>query len=445
MIYANNGSGSFSNVSAAAVGGYLGNLRQVAVGDVNGDGLPDIYAPQGDGSAPVLFMNQGSLVFADQAATRLPATYPAGAAARMGDVDNDGDLDIVAGDGYADSGPPFARLYLNDGGGVFSEAIGSLPASISGIDVSDIELVDVDRDFDLDLVLSAHSGGIGAHWLNDGTGAFSAGGSLAPPASGSFHYNVTPCDVDGDGDLDLWFDNIGGGLTEQLQINDGSGSFSDETALRVTGNPATDDNGVACADVDNDGDLDAVVISLGTPERLLQNDGTGRFTYVPGVFPAPTDCSLWGEFGDLDGDGRLDLVTGQGECSSSDEVYLGSILVPIDTQPPRILAVEDPGLVPADRMPVLRFAVQDASVADAGPHLDRAFVLIDPDGAALEIDADFIGGDLFRAALPLAAGGPVSFRACAVDREGNQGCSATLQYAVDPLPEALFGDGFEGP
>ena len=76
VIYANNGSGSFSNVSAAAVGGYLGNLRQVAVGDVNGDGLPDIYAPQGDGSAPVLFMNQGSLVFADQAATRLPATYP---------------------------------------------------------------------------------------------------------------------------------------------------------------------------------------------------------------------------------------------------------------------------------------------------------------------------------------------------------------------------------
>ena len=140
-------------------------------------------------------------------------------------------------------------------------------------------------------MVNAHGGGIGALWLNDGNGIFTAGGTLAPPGPGSnFHYNVTPCDVDGDGDLDLWVDNTGGGYTEQLQINDGNGNFTDETSSRVTGNPGSDDNGVMCADIDNDGDLDGVVISLGTAERFLENDGSGNFIYVAGAFPPPTDC-----------------------------------------------------------------------------------------------------------------------------------------------------------
>src|SRR4029079_13949229 len=123
----------------------------------------------------------------------------------------------------------------------------------------------------------------------------------------------------------------------------GAGNFSDETNARVSGNAqGTDDNGVMCADIDDDGDFDAVVIALGTAERLLENDGSGNFTYVPNGFPGPTNCSLWGEFGDLDDDGSLDLVTGQGECSSSDEVYIGNGDQPVDSHAPKILAVDVP-------------------------------------------------------------------------------------------------------
>jgi MYXO-CTERM domain-containing protein len=446
VVYINDGSGNFSNESAAAVGSYVGNLHQVAVGDVDGDGAVDIYGPDGAGNAHVLFMNDGSGVFTDEADLRLPGDYPQGAAARMGDVDGDGDLDIFASDGYSTNGPPFGHLYVNDGSGMFSEADGAIPDSIMGSDIDDVELLDVDRDFDLDIVVNAHAGGTGALWLNDGNGTFAAGGTLPPPGPGSnYHYNVAPCDVDGDGDLDLWIDNTGGNYTEQLLINDGAGNFSDETGARVTGNPqGSDDNGVVCADVDDDGDFDAIVIALGPAERLLENDGAGNFTLVANAFPASNDCSLWGEFGDLDGDGRLDLVTGQGECSDSDEVYLGNADMPVDSTAPNILAVDVPATaMPGAEVPV-RFAVSDRDVNDEGPRLARAYAVLDPDGAATEVDAWYVGGDLFRVMVPGLDTGTLTLELCAEDRNGNVGCSAAQAIEFGAGPGDGDGDPGDG-
>ncbi|NUP08153.1 MAG: VCBS repeat-containing protein [Polyangiaceae bacterium] len=374
-------------------------------------------------------------------------TPPASAATRMGDVDGDGDLDIFAADGYAQGSGVVGRLYVNNGQGAFEEAVGAIPNSIDGQDIDDVEFADVDRDFDLDLLVNAHSGGAGALWLNDGQGTFAAGGTLAPPGPGSqFHYNVTPCDVDGDGDLDLWVDNVGGNYTEQLQINDGDGNFTDETSSRVTGNAAgSDDNGVICADIDDDGDFDAVVIALGSPERLLQNDGAGSFTFVANAFPGPTNCSLWGEMGDLNGDDRLDLVTGQGECSSSDEVYLGNDQMPVDAKPPVIVAVRPMPSVEQGSVAAAQFAVSDRTVTDEGPRLARAYAVLDPAGAATEIPATFMGGDLFRAEVPAAALGTFTFRACAVDPAGNETCSTDQSYTVvEDTGEGGGGAGMGG-
>ena len=444
VVYANDGNGGFTNVSTSAVGDFVGNLRQVAVGDVDGDGAVDLFAAQGNGDPYVLFINDGTGVFSEEAAMRLPAgDHPRGAAARMGDVDGDGDLDIFSADGYAVAGPPFGRLYLNDGLGMFEEAEGAIPDSISGIDIDDVEFVDVDRDFDLDLVVNAHANGTGALWLNDGAGVFTEGGSIDPPGNSGYHYNAAPCDVDGDGDLDLWIDNIGGDYREQLLINDGAGNFTDETAARVTGNASADDNGVVCADIDDDGDLDAVVISLSGPERMLENDGSGNFTYVAGVFPLPGDCSLWGEFGDLNGDGRIDLVTGQGECGdTSNQVYLASEGVPADSTAPALLAVEDPSPVAPGAEALVRFAVADRTVTDEGPRLVRAWAVVEPEGAATELDAGAMGGDLFRVVLPAVDRGPVTFRVCAEDRNANVGCSEDQTYEIgeDPGETGDTGD-----
>jgi MYXO-CTERM domain-containing protein len=440
VIYTNDGSGGFTNVSTDAIGDHVGNHHQIAIGDVTGDGALDIYAPDGSGAAHSLFINDGDGNFLDEADVRLPAEYPFGGAARMGDVEADGDLDIFVSDAYASNGPPWGRLYVNDGTGMFTEAAGAIPGSFGGDDIDDIEFFDADRDFDLDLVVNPHSGAP-ALWLNDGQGGFADGGTIPGPGPGSnFHYNVSPCDVDDDGDLDLWIDNTGGNYTEQLLINDGSANFTDETDARVFGNPeGSDDNGVACVDIDDDGDFDAVVLALGSPERLLENDGSGNFTFVPNIFPGPTDCTLWGEFGDVNADGRIDLVTTQGECSSSDELYLADEEEPTDSQAPKIITVEAVGDVGAGESPVVRFAVSDNTVTDEGPRLARAYAVVDPEGAATEIDAWFMGGDLLRVTLP-PADAEITFQVCAEDRNGNTGCSDSQTYGEGGGTETGDGD-----
>ncbi|MBT9557315.1 MAG: VCBS repeat-containing protein [Myxococcales bacterium] len=446
VVYQNDGAGTFTNVSSTAVGDLVTTARQIAVGDVNGDGAPDLYAPSGYGGPHLLLMNDGNGAFSDEAALRLPMYHPQGAATRFGDVDGDKDLDLFVSDDYTVGGPPYGHLWVNDGDGFFVESAGAIPDAIDGEDIIDLEFADVDRDFDLDLVVSAHTDGTGALWLNDGTGVFVAGGTLPPPAFSAYHYNVSACDIDGDGDLDLWRDNLGPQFTEQLLINDGAGNFVDETAARVVGNPGADDNGVICYDIDQDGDLDGVVVSLGTTERLLLNDGTGHFTFIQAIFPGPTNCSLWGEFGDLNGDGRADLVTGQGECSSADVLYLANADVPVDTLAPTFPAVGTLGNIEAGASPVLRFAVQDETVTDEGPRLDRAWVTLDPAAAATELDATYAGGDLFSVTFPALAEGELVYRICALDRQGNLGCAldVTVQVAGPPDPPVDTDDDLGG-
>jgi MYXO-CTERM domain-containing protein len=118
-------------------------------------------------------------------------------------------------------------------------------------------------------------------------------------------------------------------------------------------------------------------------------------------------------------------VTSQGECSSSDEVYLADDQEAVDSMPPRILADEAPDVGGGP----IRFAVSDNTVSDEGPRLNRAFVRIDPDGAASENAAMFMGGDLFRVVMPaVPPEGEVSYQLCAEDLAGNVGCTDTQTY-----------------
>ena len=437
----NNGDGAFIDHSDTIVGGHWGRIRQVAIGDVDGDGFPDMVAPNGWGGDNALFMNNGDGTFVDEGADRLPpdASVFAGGV-RLGDVDDDGDLDIFIGDGYAQGmgHPTPGALWLNDGAGMFEDASAGLPTDKQGFDPDDVDFLDVDRDFDLDIVINMHAGK-SSLWLNDGAGGFSdATDQLADMPMMGYHYNMSPCDVDGDGDLDLWIDNMGPGYTEQLMINDGSGSFTDETEARVSGNPGSDDNGVLCVDLDDDGDLDGVVLALNfgqaTPERALINDGDGNFTYEADMFPAIEDPTLWGEFGDLNGDGKLDLVTGQGEGNPElNRVYFGNAELPADTRPPSFPAIETFDSVDPGEPLWLHFSIVDSTITDEGPRLDDVSVEVEHDGEPVEQVAGwFMGGDLFRAELPAAGPGVmVTYRVCAADLAGNSGCSEDSSYTVN--------------
>jgi hypothetical protein len=372
LVYQNNGDATFTNVSATAVTGLLGHFRVVAAADITGDGFVDLYAPSSNGGGDVFFINDGTGKFKDESAIRLPGVTSQSGAARFGDVDNDGDMDLLIGDSVGGGGGPLAHLYFNDGTGHFTESP-PLPSSAQGSEPYDFDLLDMDGDFDLDLFIDMHVGK-GSLWQNDGTGVFTDVTDNLPAQSG-LKYGPGTCDVDGDGDVDIWQDNSGPNYTEQLMINDGTGKFTDETSQRVSGNPGADDNGVTCIDIDGDGDFDAAVTALGGPERLLINDGTGHFTLEQDAFPPPGDSSLWADFGDLNGDGKLDVATGQGESGSFlDKVYVGSDAAVVDVTPPRFRAVEQVGTVTPDDAPVVRFAVADNAATDTGPRLNKAYV-----------------------------------------------------------------------
>ncbi|MBL4688960.1 MAG: VCBS repeat-containing protein [Nannocystaceae bacterium] len=210
-VYENDGSGTFANVSASAVAGLETNAHQICIGDVDGDGDGDIYVPDGTGTVHRLMINDGAGVYVDEADGRLPAAVPSSGACRFGDLDGDGDLDLVVSDGYG-NGMAALLLYENDGMGVFTEVPGAFSGAIAGQEIDDIEIFDADRDFDLDVFANAHEGGFGGYYLNDGTGALE-GQSFPPPQAGGtgYHYNSALCDVDGDGDLDMWIDTIGAG------------------------------------------------------------------------------------------------------------------------------------------------------------------------------------------------------------------------------------------
>lgn len=436
-VYLNDGEGVFQEVNATLFGGFTGRVRQVAVGDVDGDGDLDLLAPDSWAMQPdALFINDGQSppTFVDEGPTRLPVSSRS-AGARFGDLDDDGDLDLVLTDWGAS--PPdssgTARVYVNDGKGFFTEKPNAVPqnTNVIGTGPIDIDLFDADGDWDLDMVIASRKGE-SLLFTNDGTGYFLDANVLFPDQPGPYVYGPDECDVDGDGDLDVWLDNGGPGLTEQLLINDGTGAFTDETAMRVSGNPGADDNEVQCVDIDGDGDFDAMIASLSNNERILENDGTGHFTLLPPTFPKVSDSTLGLDLGDVNGDGLIDAVTAQGENGNYlNRIYLGIAPQPADVRAPYFRKVQSFAGPVAPGQVAVHFAVSDASTTDSGPRLRDVSVEIVQVGSSAPVPARFMGGDLFRAVLDAKEGATVTWRACATDWAGNAGCSQDQTFTVE--------------
>ncbi|MEM7202095.1 MAG: VCBS repeat-containing protein [Planctomycetota bacterium] len=292
----------------------------VAVGDIDGDGDADVLWANGRlarSSRNRLPLNHGVGIFADATATRMPATAKDTRGLALGDIDGDGDLDLV----LANTQGPGIRgdnsVYLNNGAGFFTDATaGRLPAANDWS--TDIALGDVDGDGDLDLIVANAPPGFAGKrnqlYLNDGGGTFiDFTADLLPPLA-DVSLAVAVADVDGDGDVDLMFGNAG---QNRLYLNDGSGRFTHATA-HLPPDLATSAD-VVLTDVDGDGDPDVVVANSIQSNRLYVNDGTGVMADVSATrLPPNVDASFAVTAADADGDGDVDLVFG----NSGDENVL---------------------------------------------------------------------------------------------------------------------------
>lgn len=296
----------------------INNSYALAVGDIDDDGDLDLVVanrPQGDeydGGNQVYFNDgMGNLTDSGQS---LGARNSFDIA--LGDVDGDGDLDITVANMGPDEEPAENRIYLNDGAGFYSDSGQVIGNAASGA----IALGDIDDDGNLDLAVANYSpnverttGPAGSLQIyeNDGAGFFSAGEQVSQRASRDVHFG----DIDGDGDLDLVESNY-------IYINCGNGSF-EESGERLFLHT------FELLDYDDDGDLDVAVgryIEANFPQpnkdQIFQNDGSGNFVDTGHLLPngiafGVDTYSL--VVGDIDQDGDLDVVAGNGY------VYLSSL------------------------------------------------------------------------------------------------------------------------
>jgi hypothetical protein len=252
-----------------------------------------------------LYGNDGRGRFTDLSATHLPA-LPAGSLAAA-DVDGDGDVDLVVGSvGALDS------LLLNDGTGRFVDAPGRLPQPGGG--PATLRFADVDKDGDADLFLGYADYPISLFrvrlYLNDGTGRFTDASATHVPSGSMIALALATGDLDADGDLDLLVGCSGSGQRHRVLINDGSGRFSDETAVRLPDAMATSFS-VALVDVDQDGDLDLFASTATSTLVLYLNDGTGHFQLAKALVQVMITSIKHLVVADLDEDGDADLLTDQ--------------------------------------------------------------------------------------------------------------------------------------
>lgn len=288
---------------------------QVVFGkDLDGDGDVDIISISKEDAKIAWYENKdGNGLFGNQQIIHenvivnpgTPAAYPV-------DVDNDGDNDIIASIRFNDISTTKLVWFENiDGKGNFSTDHLILEKNENHSYFPYIISYDLDGDGDMDIVYqNADTRTIDWFENIDGKGNFGTSKRISNSGSNAF---FTATDLDGDGDLDIltsysdfkiqWFENT-----------DGKGNFNIEHSF-----DANETGSIHSADMDNDGDIDVIAVS----SNGYGNDSVAWYENIDGKGNFDNEhlistVRIWGESifpSDLDNDGDIDVLTASGHSS----------------------------------------------------------------------------------------------------------------------------------
>jgi Tol biopolymer transport system component len=309
----------FSDVTQEAIRVPLNEARSTAFGDYNNDGWPDFILAEDYTSSHNriwLLSNEGNGRFANQTAAiqeKIPAKEKGGGAV-FGDYDNDGDQDLLVPiGGFLVTG---LNMLLRNDRGVFKEV--NLLAGLADQFATDNAIwLDYNRDGYLDLYMgNPYAQNILYRNNRDGTftdATEETGLDVELSPAGGSNGGIAAGDFNGDGWADLFvtvWDE-----PNRLFLSDGKGSFADATTDEIA-DPGQA-YGVAVGDINNDGDLDLFHAAFGFGDILYRSElflnlGGGEFldvTEAVGLSALDAAQLLGANFGDIDNDGDLDLLT----------------------------------------------------------------------------------------------------------------------------------------
>jgi enediyne biosynthesis protein E4 len=275
---------------------YFYNGGGVAVGDINGDGLPDIYFTSNQG-ANKLYLNKGNFQFediTDKAGVADTEGWKTGVT--MADVNADGKLDIYVSHVSKYKGLTGRnRLFINKGDGTFSDK-----AAFYGLDVvglcTQAAFLDYDKDGDLDCYVLRHSVHSARSYrpvsarndtdslssdilLKNNGGHFSDETAKAGIKDGSLGYGLglAISDLNSDGLPDIYVGNDFHD-NDYLYYNNGDGSFR-EGVTQSMGHTSNFSMGNDASDFNNDGNVDVVSLDMKPEEETILKASAGADPY----------------------------------------------------------------------------------------------------------------------------------------------------------------------